>query len=153
VDDRIPVADLSTMDARLARHMAAPRFRTVLVVLFAAGAGGLALLGIYGVIGFGVGRRTREIGVRMALGAERGRVLAGVMRGGLAIAGAGTLVGLVAAAVGARVLESLLWGVEPLDPGVYAAVAALVLSAAALACWIPARRAASVSPTVALRTE
>jgi predicted permease len=153
VDDRVPLADVGTMDARLARHLAAPRFRTLLVLLFAAAAGSLSLLGIYGVTSFAVGRRTREIGVRVALGAERGRVLLGVMGDGLRLAALGALLGVLGAAALARTVESLLYGVAPLEPSVYLAVATLVLAAAALATWLPARRAASVSPTVALRVE
>jgi hypothetical protein len=83
VDDRVPPADVSTMGARLSRHLSAPRFRTVLAALFAGGAACLSLLGIYGMPSFTVGIRMREIGVRMALGAKRGRVLAGILRGGL----------------------------------------------------------------------
>ena len=153
VDDRVPLADVSTMEARMSRHLERPRFRSLLAAIFATGAAGLSLLGIYGVTSFAVGRRTREIGVRMALGEGRARVLTSVLRGGLALSGVGVLLGLGAAAAGSRVLESLLYRVAPLEPGVYGLVAVAVLSASALACWLPARRAATVSPTTALRAE
>lgn len=153
VDDRVPVADLSTMDARLDRTLAPPRFRASLTMLFALGAGCLSLLGIYGVTSFSVGRRTREIGVRLALGAERASVLGHVVRSGLVLATAGATLGLCGAAASARVVASLLYQVRPLEPAVYGLVAVAVLVTAGLASWVPARRAAAIPPTVALRVD
>jgi predicted permease len=153
IDPRVPVADAATMSERMERHFAEPRFRTLLVGLFGLGAALLSLLGIYGVTSFTVGRRTRELGVRMALGAQKRGLLLAVLGRGAGLAFAGSAIGLAAAAAGARVLQGMLFGVAPLSWPVYAGVAVVVVAAAAAACWVPAWRAASVSPTVALAGE
>jgi ABC-type antimicrobial peptide transport system permease subunit len=133
--------------------VAQPRFRTTLIGVFAAAALLLAAVGIYGVLSYGVARRTREVGIRIALGADRGSVLGLVFRQGLALTGAGLAIGLAGALLLTRYLSSLLFDVGRFDPATYAAVALTLLAAAALACGIPARRAMRVDPVVALRHE
>jgi putative ABC transport system permease protein len=128
-------------------------FNTVVVSLFAGSSLLLAMVGIYGVIAWTVRQRTREIGVRMALGAQRSAVLALVLRRGLKLATAGIVLGLLGAIGLTQLLRSLLFGVSPADPLTLLAVPALMLLVALLACWLPARRAARVDPMEALRSE
>src|SRR5207244_4317608 len=113
----------------------------------------LAMVGIYGVIAWTVRQRTREISVRIALGARRGAVLALVLQNGLKLAGAGIVLGLIGAMVLSRLLRSLLFAVGPSDPITFAAVPLLLVSVALAACFLPARRAANVDPMEALRHE
>jgi ABC-type antimicrobial peptide transport system permease subunit len=122
-----------------------------LLVAFAAIALVLALIGVHGVLSYSVSQRTRELGVRLALGAERTDLLAMVVRQGVALAAAGIAIGMAVAFVGARVLQSLLYGVSPTDPATFAAVTFIVLAVSAAACWVPARRVLGVDPVVALR--
>jgi ABC-type antimicrobial peptide transport system permease subunit len=124
-----------------------------LLVALAALASGLGALGIYAVLAHHVAANRRELGVRMALGAEPGDLVRGVVRSGLALAGVGILIGGLAAAVSSRVLESMLFGVSTLSPGAYLAPAAGLLVAAALAAWVPATRAGRLSPAEVLRGE
>lgn len=131
--------------------------RTSFTLVILAIAGGMALLlglvGIYGVIAYAVSQRTREIGIRMALGAQPSRLLRVFVRQGLLLAGIGAAIGLIAAAALTRLMSSLLFGVTALDPLTYAAVSALLIVAAVLASYLPARRAMAIDPVEALRAE
>ncbi len=152
IDPRQPVGRVQTLDTARAASLAAPRLTTLLLCAFAALALAVTVIGLGGVIAFGVVRRTREIGIRMALGADRGAILAAVLREGLAAVGTGLLVGAAAALLLARVIARLLFGVPPTDPVTYLAVALLLVAVAALACLLPARRATAVQPSLALRS-
>jgi putative ABC transport system permease protein len=133
------------------RTLAQRRFNLVMLGTFGAAALVLAITGLYGAIAFSVVQRTHEIGVRIALGAQSRRVVAIVVKRTLAIAGVGVAVGVVAAFGGARVVATLLYGVSPYDPAAYAIAVVVLLLAAAVASWLPAVRAARVSPVTALR--
>jgi predicted permease len=146
-----PVFDIKAMSARVAAASAQTRFTAVLLGLFAAVALSLAVMGIYGVLSFAVAQRTGEIGIRMALGAERGRVLALVMRDGALLACIGLAIGVATALALTRVLRTMLFEVTTTDPLTYVAMALVLALAVAAASWIPARRAARVDPVIALR--
>jgi putative ABC transport system permease protein len=146
-------ARFSTMEQALSENIAAPRFRTLLLGIFAGLAVCLALAGVYGVMSYVVGQRANEIGLRMALGASPGEILRLVLRQALVLAGAGIVIGFAGAAAVTRLLTSILFGVKPTDPATYAAVIGIVLAAALLASYVPARRAMRVDPMVALRYE
>ena len=141
------IGAISTLEARFARAAAQPRLQTGLLGLFAALAVLLAAIGIYGVMAVAVVQRTKEIGIRMALGALRRDVVALIVRQGFALAAAGLALGLLGALALTRVLRSLLSTVSATDPAVFAGIVAL------LACYLPARRAVRVDPMVALRQE
>ena len=147
----IPVYDIRTLASRAGDAMSYARFGAILLALFGIVALALATLGTYGVISFGVAQRTREIGIRVALGAGRGDVVRLIVGQGLRIAAAGAAFGLVAALAATRVMRSLLYDVAPSDPVTFAAIVALLGAAALLASWIPARRAARVDPVETLR--
>ncbi|GMV05917.1 MAG: hypothetical protein AMXMBFR53_21940 [Gemmatimonadota bacterium] len=153
VNPRIPLANPRSMETVFAGATA----RTSFTMTMLGAASGIALLlglvGIYGVISYVVSQRRREIGVRMALGASAPSVRGMVVRQGMALAGAGVAVGLLAALGLSRVMTSLLFGVSATDPVTYGAVAATLVAVAAAASWLPARRAAGVDPSVALRSE
>lgn len=153
VDPKLPVASVRTMREVVAAALATPRLTGVLLGLFAGTALVLAVIGLYGVLSFVVARRTHEIGIRLAIGADRGQVLRMVLRQGLSLALAGVVCGLVLAAAGTRYMASLLYEVAPLDGVTFAAVPLVLLAVAALASLVPALRAIRVSPTVALRLE
>ena len=153
IDSALPVAYVLPMAEVIGSSIAQPRFRTTLLSLFGAAALLLAAIGIYGVLAYTVAQQTREIGIRMALGANPGRVLRLVLARGLGLAGAGTAIGVVAALLLTRLLNSLLFGVSATDPLTFTAVAGLLLAVALLACYVPARRAMRVDPMVALRYE
>jgi putative ABC transport system permease protein len=142
-----------TMAAQLQHSLWARRAYSWLFAAFAAVAILLAAAGIYGVISFGVSRRTREIGIRMALGAQPAQVMRTVLAGGMTLVGAGAVAGLIASQFTARLLQSLLFGVSAHDVAAYAAVVAGVAAIGFLANYIPARRASRVDPTNALRFE
>jgi putative ABC transport system permease protein len=152
-DRDLPVTRVTTMEQLMSRSIARQRLSTVILALFAGVALLVAAVGLYGVVAYNVTARTREIGVRMALGARRAHVLRLFIVQGLTMAAAGILLGLVAALSLSRALESLLFGVEPTDIATLTAVAGVLLSVAALACYVPARRASRTDPLVALRTE
>jgi putative ABC transport system permease protein len=153
LDSAAPVFDVNTVEQTLGKTVAQPRFNLILLGLFAVVAVGLAAVGIYGVLANAVRQRTHEMGVRLALGARPGAVFRLVIRQGMALAGAGIVIGLSGAFALTRYLESLLYEVEPTDPLTFGGVALLLLGVSLLACWIPARRATKVDPLVALRAE
>jgi putative ABC transport system permease protein len=143
----------TTMDATLSKRVEAPRFRALLFAVFAALAVCLAMAGVYGVMAHAVGQRSREIGLRMALGASRGAVLRLVLREGLVMAGAGLVLGLGAAVALGRVLSTVLFEVQPIDAQVYLGVALLLAAVTLLAGYLPARRAAAVDPVEVLKAD
>jgi putative ABC transport system permease protein len=153
IDSALPVAEVRPMADVVGSSIAQPRFRTALLSLFGAAALLLAAIGIYGVLAYTVAQQTREIGIRMALGANPARVLRLVLARGLRLAGTGTLIGVLAALMLTQLLNSLLFGVSATDPATFVAVAGLLLGVALLACYVPARRAMRVDPMVALRYE
>jgi putative ABC transport system permease protein len=149
----LPIADMQTMDEAVAASVAAPRFRTLLLALFAAAAMLIATCGLYGLMAYAVTQRRREIGVRMALGASRGDVLRLVLSRAIGVVAAGVIAGLVAAVGVTRVLRTFLFDVTPTDPLVFALVTLLLLSVGLAAAWIPARRATRIDPWKALRAD
>ena len=153
VAPRAPIWDMQSLTAREAAATAKTRFSTTLLVLFAGTALLLAAIGIYGVMALAVAARTREIGIRMALGADGRRIERAVIGEGMALVGAGAVIGLGAAIASTRVLGSLLFDLSPTDPLTYAAIIALIGVTAVAASWVPARRAASVDPLASLRAE
>jgi ABC-type antimicrobial peptide transport system permease subunit len=148
-----PIYDIELMTSRIADFSSDRRFNMGLFTFFAATALLLAAIGIYGVLACVVGQRTREVGIRMALGAQRRDVLRDVLARGLRLALPGVLLGLAGAWAGNRLLQSQLFAVKGTDPVTYAVGAVLLLFAALLACWVPARRATLVNPVEALRAE
>jgi predicted permease len=148
----VPVK-FTTMEAALSENVAAPRFRTLLFGIFAALALCLAMAGVYGVMAFAVGRRSNEIGLRMALGASTGSVLRLIMGQGLTLTSIGLIVGLATAFASARLLTSMLFQIEPTDPVVYVGVVTLLGAVALIANYIPARRASKIDPLTAIRQE
>ncbi len=153
IDPELPVADINTMDANIAATLAPRRLTMVLLGTFAVLALLLASIGLYGVMALSVTQRTRELGIRLALGAQRSAVLLLVLRQGAILVGIGLVTGLAAALAAGRILESLVYGVGGGDPWTLGVVALVLSGAALLACWLPARRATRVDPMVALRNE
>jgi putative ABC transport system permease protein len=153
IDPTQPVYSVKTLEQALADSIAPRRFNLFLLGTFAAVALLLALVGIYGVIAYAVAERTREIGVRMALGAQRREVVRMVVVEGMAMALAGMAAGLAGAWGLTNLMASLLYDVKADDPATFAAVAAALAATAMLACWVPALKAARVDPMVALRYE
>jgi len=149
----LPVFMVRTLKDLSDQSMARTSFTLVLLAIAGCMALVLGIVGIYGVIAYAVSQRTREIGIRMALGAQPGGLQRMFVRDGLLLAGIGAVIGLVAAAGLTRLMSSLLFGVAALDPVTYAAVAAVLLAAAGLASYFPARRATAVDPVGALRAE
>ena len=153
LDPLLVVSHTHTMDEIVAATESSRRFNTVILTAFAAIALVLALLGIYGVLAYAVTQRTREIAIRMALGASRRVVLLGTLRYALTVAAAGVVGGLIASIGLTRFLASLLYGVKPLDWATIAGAVSMLFACCALAGFWPARRAASVNPMQALRME
>jgi putative ABC transport system permease protein len=153
IDKQEPVTRIRTMDQVLAESVTEPRFRAGLTGAFAVIALALAAVGIFGVLAFSVSQRTREFGIRMALGAQSADVLRMVMREALKITVAGVAAGLLLAAALTRSLAALLFGVQPHDFATFAGSAALLAAVALIACAAPALRAARVDPAVALHQE
>ena len=141
---------MSTLDDRIYDSLARPRFHLLIGGIFAAVALLLALVGLYGVIAYTVAQRTHEIGVRIALGAQREDIRALVVRNGLAPVILGVVLGLVGILASIRVLESLLYGMSALDPGLIAGLSMILVLVTAAACYVPARRASAVDPVLAL---
>jgi putative ABC transport system permease protein len=153
VEPNQPIHNVMTMEQRLANTTASRRVNTALLGSFAAVALLLALAGIYGVMSYAVTQRRREIGVRMALGAQRSDVVGLIMRSGLRLTLMGVAIGLAGAFVLTRYLSSLLYSVKATDPLTFLGIALTLTGVAMLACWLPARRAAKAHPMVALRCE
>jgi predicted permease len=153
VDSNLALAQVRTLQDILDRAAAQMAFTMVLLAIAAGVSLTLGVVGIYGAMSYIVTQRTGEIGVRLALGAEPGSVARMIVRQGVIVALAGIAVGLAAAFAGGRLIESLLFGVSPRDPGVFAGTTAVLLGVVLLACWLPARRAARLSPLEALRSE
>jgi len=153
VDKDQTVADIDTMDHIVAEAVARQRFSMVLLGVFAALALVLASVGIYGVMSYSVAQRTREIGIRIALGARRGDVLQMTIKQGLKLVGTGMILGLAAAFLLTRVLQTLLFGISATDPITFFGISLVLLAVAILASYIPALRATKVDPLVALRAQ
>jgi predicted permease len=151
IDESLPVYDVVAMNELVDRSLASRRFSAQLVGGFAAVSLLLAAIGVYGVLAFMVGQRSREIGVRIALGAERADVLKMILRRGVLLAGAGVAAGVVLSVGTASMMASVLYGVRPHDPVVFALVPGILFAVAILASYLPARRATKVDPVVALR--
>ncbi|MBV9033815.1 MAG: FtsX-like permease family protein, partial [Acidobacteriaceae bacterium] len=153
VNPNVPLAEVRTLEEIYSKSMARTSFTLVMLAI----AGGMALLlgvvGLYGVMAYSVSQRRREMGIRIALGAQREQVLNMVVRGGFQLAAVGVGIGIVAALGSTRYLASLLYGVKPTDPLTFAAVSLLLIAVALLASYLPARQAAKIDPMVALRHE
>jgi len=153
LDSNLPLARVSTMERLIADSMGERKLSLVLLAVFAAVALALAATGVYGVMAQVVGQRTRELGVRIAMGADRGAVLGLVMRQGMSLVAVGIGLGLVGSLALSRVLKSQLFGVTPTDPTTYILVVAVLSASAVLATLVPALRATHVDPVEALRQE
>jgi putative ABC transport system permease protein len=153
MDPRVPVADLSSMEEVAYRSLWQQRLFGGMFTAFGLIALLLAVTGVYAMMAYSVGQRVHEIGVRMALGARAGNVLAMVVREGMRIAAIGLGIGLVTAFGVTRVMKGILWGVSPSDPLTFVAIATLLGGVVLLASYLPALRAARVDPMVALRAE
>ncbi len=153
LDPKLPVYNVKTLEQYRRDALSDTRIQTVLIVGFGLLALALASLGLYGVLSYSVAQRAREIGIRMALGANRSDVLRLVIWQGFKLISIGVALGLSGAFAATRVLQSLLYGVSPTDPATFAGITVLLLLVALLACWIPARKATKVDPMVALRCE
>jgi putative ABC transport system permease protein len=153
LDSMAAVTKVSTVEEELGDSMANRQFQALLLAMFAALALVLAAVGIFGLMYQTVARRTHEIGVRMALGADAGDLVAMVLRHGLMLTGTGVVLGVLGALALSRMIRGLLFGVGPADPLSYLAAVLSLGGASLVACWLPARRATRVDPMVALRYE
>jgi predicted permease len=153
VDRNQPISAFTTLQASVLNSLAAQRIVSMLTAIFAGLALVLSAVGLYSVLASAVSQRTAEIGIRMALGARPSQVVQLVMRSGLKLVAIGLVLGIAGAAGAARLIQTLLFGIAPLDPSVYAGVAVLFTIVAALACLLPSVRASRIDPLVALRTD
>jgi putative ABC transport system permease protein len=153
IDKDVQVLSASTMDSLISSSLKRPRFNMLLLLIFAGAALVLASVGLYGVISYSVSQRTREMGIRLALGAQPRRVVQKVMFETLTLVLVGVVLGLFAARLAAQVLTTMLFGVKATDPMTFILVTMLVVAVAALAGYIPASRASKVDPLIALRYE
>jgi putative ABC transport system permease protein len=153
VDPNAGIDAIQSMDKMVGASTARQRFYAAVLGIFAGVAALLASIGIYGVLAYSVVQRTQEIGVRMALGAERRQVITLILKRGIIVSGVGIMVGLIGAAAGAKYLESMLFGIQPRDPWTFATVALSFSAVAIVASYLPARKATLVDPMVALRVE
>jgi putative ABC transport system permease protein len=153
IDRDQPVSQIRTMEEIVASAVARQRFSMVLLGVFAGLALVLAAVGIYGVMSYSVAQRTREIGIRMALGARRGDVLRMTIGQGLKLVGAGVGLGLLAAVILTRVMSSLLFGISATDPLTFLSISLVLIGVAILASYVPALRATRIDPMLALRHE
>ncbi len=153
VDPNVPVHSISSMDQIIVRSVADRRFALELLGVFAAVALLLASVGIYGVMSYSFSQRTREVGIRVALGAQRSDILLMALGEGTRIIITGLIVGLLGAVIVTRVFRSMLFGIEPADPVTFVFVSGMLAGVALLACFLPARRATRVDALLALRDE
>jgi putative ABC transport system permease protein len=153
INPSIQLNPFFTLDERVARRLVSPRFNMLLVTSFALVALLMAAVGVYGVNAYAVASRTREFGVRVALGASPGQLVTSVVRRGMALASIGIVAGCAGAIAVGRLLTSLLYGVPARDPLTLAGAVGILALVAALACWVPARRASRVDPVAALRSQ
>jgi putative ABC transport system permease protein len=153
VDSAIPLRSVHIFDDYISRSLARPRFNALLLSIFAGTALVLTAIGIYGVMAYSVAQRTNEIGIRIALGAAKSAIFRLVVGQAMMLVAISVVVGLVGAFAATRLLGSMLFGVGATDPLTFAAIVLLIAGVAFVAAWLPARRAASVDPVVALRAE
>jgi ABC-type antimicrobial peptide transport system permease subunit len=151
IDRDVPLSDIETLDAKIGKSLGHPRLLLTLLGAFAALGALLALVGVYGVVAYSVAQRWRELGIMIALGAERGRIVRSVLREAVLYGAAGLIVGMPAALVATRLLRTLIFGVRPTDPATYLAVACATMITVVAAAALPAIRASRVDPVTALK--
>ena len=153
IDKDQAITFFATLESNIASSLGTQRLMALLTTIYAGIALVLSAVGLYSVLAYAVSQRVPEIGIRMALGADRGRVIGLIMQSGARLVAAGLALGLAAAMAVARLIESLLFNVAPLDPAIYGGVLALFSAVAALACLLPSLRASRIDPVVALQAE
>ena len=153
IDPQQPVTEVRTLDQLRNAQLGTPRVTSMLLSIFAAVALFITIVGVSGTLALSVARRSKEIGIRMALGATKQNILRNVLARGMLPVFAGLVLGSLAAAFGTRALAKILFGVKPDDPGTFIAIATVFLCVALISCVLPAQRAAKLDPMIALRTE